>query len=92
MSPIMVFDSDTYNARSICVAFIHGHESIVKLLLEYKAGPNTKTEMGEVPLTLAIRHGHFSVARLLLAQENMEVNPGIDYFGRWPLSVALSAG
>ena len=51
---------------------IYGHVDIVRILVNHKANVNAKTDSGDTPLTLAVRHGCDSVVHAL-SDYNCEV-------------------
>ena len=59
------FESHYSGHTALSLACLHGHESIVKLLLKHKADPNTPH--GHLPLVKACEIGNIAIAQLLLA-------------------------
>ena len=60
----MSFESHYSGHTALSLACLHGHASVVKLLVENKADPNLP--MGQVPIVLASRNGHIKIVELLL--------------------------
>ena len=58
------FESHYSGHTALSLACLHGHVSVVKLLVENKADPNLP--MGKVPIVLASRNGHIKIVELLL--------------------------
>lgn len=67
----------------------HGHDLVVKLLLDTgKVAPNSQNEEGETPLLLAARWGYDKVVKKLLDTGNVDPDIG-DNSGETPLLVAV---
>lgn len=73
----------------ITLAAENGHEAIVLLLLEHGADPNTPNCRNQSALLLAILCEHIPVLRLLLAQENIDLDPAADDDCRTPFAEAV---
>lgn len=73
----------------ITLAAENGHEAIVLLLLEHGADPNTQNCRNQSALLLAILCEHIPVLRLLLAQENIDLDPAADDDCRTPFAEAV---
>ncbi|CZR56859.1 uncharacterized protein PAC_06748 [Phialocephala subalpina] len=83
---------DTYGRTALSYAAAHGHEAVVKLLLEKGAELETKDEYygSRTPLSWAAEDGHEAVVKLLL-EKGAELETKDDY-GRTPLSWAAEDG
>lgn len=46
-------------------AALHGHEEMIKLLLEFGANKTIKKDNGEIPLDVALQRNHLHVVTLL---------------------------
>jgi ankyrin repeat protein len=87
------FDSrDTYGRTPLSWAASHGHQAIVKLLLEKNANIETKdTECNQTPLSWAARSGHEAIVKLLL-EKNANIETKDTEYDRTPLSWAAENG
>ena len=61
------FESHYSGHNALSLACLHGHESVVKLLLEQGVDPNLPR--GQLPLVMACRSGHVKIVELLLDSE-----------------------
>ena len=81
-----------FKGRALQLAIIHGHESIVSLILQASiVDINWQGEDGRTALHYAVDHKHESIVKLLLGTEGIDVKIE-DRFRRSPLTVALSFG
>ncbi|KAJ6078697.1 hypothetical protein N7467_008450 [Penicillium canescens] len=83
-------DCDEIDRGPLWIAAYHGHNAVVKLLLEKNANIETKNMFDYTPLSYAASNGHEAVVRLLL-----ENNANIETKSRWentPLSYAAFHG
>uniref|UniRef100_A0A8C7ZTU1 Ankyrin 1, erythrocytic b n=1 Tax=Oryzias sinensis TaxID=183150 RepID=A0A8C7ZTU1_9TELE len=67
-----------------------GHKELVKLLLDYKANPDSATTAGHTPLHIAAREGHIHTIRILLDAGAQQVK--MTKKGFTPLHVASKYG
>lgn len=74
----------------LCLAAFHGHDSVIKLLLEHGANPNTCDRRGRDALSVAAEHG-YQIAVKLLLDHGAEVNH-VDDYERSALSYAAEGG
>ncbi|XP_031629643.1 uncharacterized protein LOC116344921 [Contarinia nasturtii] len=51
------------------LAACEGHENIVVLLINYGADVNSKNDIGETTLTMAIQKGHYNIVNLLIEND-----------------------
>ena len=86
--------ANPFNSRTILtLAAEHGHERVVKMLLEHRdVDPNqADTEYDRTPLGWAAEHGHESVVQMLLKRGDINPNQA-DQYGRTPLRWAAKGG
>ena len=57
---------DKKGLNGLLIAAYHGHEEVVKLLLNNKANIEVKTPRNSTPLLLASQKGHLSVVKVLI--------------------------
>jgi ankyrin repeat protein len=76
-----------YNQTPLSYAAQHGHEAVVKLLLEKGADVECRSNGSATPLFWAVETGREAVVKLLLEKgANMESTEG--FYGQTPLSLA----
>jgi ankyrin repeat protein len=88
-----VADSNDSNGQTpLSQAARHGHEAVVRLLLETgKVDVNSKDKADRTPLMQAVGYGHEAVVKLLLETDKVDVNLKSIY--DWtPLSLAARNG
>ena len=81
-------------AKRLSWAARHGHEEIVKVLLEREdVNPNkADTECGRTPLSWAAESGHGGVVMMLLEREDISPHRAETEYGPTPLSWAAKRG
>ncbi|KAK7415160.1 hypothetical protein QQX98_006104 [Neonectria punicea] len=75
----------------IFFAVMHGHDKIIKTLLERGADANRRCNTGEFPLAEAIRYREKNSLRALLGHKSTDLTQ-LDVYGRGALQIAQQAG
>jgi len=87
--------TNPFNGRTLLtLAAEHGHERVVKMLLERRdVDPNrADTKYGRTPLAWAAGHGYERVVKMLLERRDVNPNQVDTKYGQTPLSLAARGG
>ncbi|WOO79827.1 Ankyrin repeat protein nuc-2 [Vanrija pseudolonga] len=92
-SPELIERQDAYARRPLHYASMHGHPSIVSLLLSSHADPSATDQDGYTPLMHAITQGHLEVVRIFVQSgEPVNLEPTAISTDLIPLSLACQYG
>ncbi|OKL59227.1 hypothetical protein UA08_05906 [Talaromyces atroroseus] len=86
------YNSQHNNSSALLWAVRYGNLSTAKLSIQGGANTNVRGRNGRTPLCAAVRKGHEDIVKLLLEDDNVDVNCRDRYGGQTPLTLAAMHG